>query len=58
MKAIEEELEKFKEEQLARNKNPWRTPSPEVEVFSRETVKRRLDDLVGQVVNGGKKTKV
>ena len=57
IKAIEEELERIKEEKAMKT-NPWRTPSPEEERFPRETVKRSLDDLIAQVVDGGKKRKV
>ena len=39
-------------------RNPWRTLSPEEERFPRETSKRSLDDMVAQVVDGGKKRKV
>ena len=50
-------MERIKEEKAMKMK-AWRTPSPEKEQFPRETVKRSLDDLVAQVVDGGKKRKV
>ena len=58
IKAMEEEMELLKKEKTAQNTNPWRTPSPEEERFPRGTVKRSLEDLVGQVVDGGKKRRV
>jgi len=49
---------KSDEEEVEGRRNPWRTPSPEEERFPRETSKRSLEDLVAQVVDGGKKRKV
>ena len=51
-------LWKSDEEEMEARRNPWRTPSPEEERFPRETSKRSLEDLVAQVVDGGKKRKV
>ena len=58
IKAIEEEMEELKKGKSAQNTNPWRTPSPEEVRFPWETVRRSLEDLVGQVVDGGRKRRV
>ena len=42
----------------AQNMNRWKTRTPEEERFSEEIVKRSLDDLVAQVGDCGKKSKV
>jgi len=49
---------KSDEEEMEARRNPWRTASPDEERFPRETSKRSLEDLVAQVVDGGKKRKV
>ena len=54
IKAMEEEMKSLKDEKMAQNANPWRTPSPEEERFPRETVKRSLDYLVAQVVTASR----
>jgi len=51
-------LWKGDEDEMEAQRNPWRMPSPEEERFPRETSKRSLEDLVAQVVDGGKKRKV
>ena len=56
IKWMEKEMESLRKKAL--NTSVWRTPSPEEERFPRETAKRGLDDLVAQVVDGGKKRKV
>jgi len=70
LREVEEELRKMKirmgenrlwrgeEEEEEARRNPWRTPSPEEGRFPRETSKRNLEEMVAQVVNGGKKRKV
>ena len=49
---------KSEEEEVEAGRNPWRTPSPEEGRFPRETSKRSLEDLVAQVVDGGRKRRV
>ena len=58
IKLGENRIWKSEEEEMEARRNPWRTPSPEEERFPRETSKRSLEDLVAQVVDGGKKRKV
>ena len=58
IKLGENRLWKSEGEEEEARRNPWRTPSPEEGRFPRETSKRSLDDLVTQVVDGGKKRKV
>jgi len=54
----ENRLWRGEEEEEEARRNRWRTPLPEEGRFPRETSKRSLDDLVAQVVDGGKKRKV
>ena len=58
IKLGENRIWKSEEEEMEARRNPWRTPSPEEERFPRVTSKRSLEDLVVQVVDGGKKRKV
>jgi len=44
IKLGENRLWKSEEEETEARRNPWRTPSPEEERFSRETSKRSLED--------------
>jgi len=49
---------KSEEEEVEARRNPWRTPSPEEGRFPREASKRSLNEMVAQVVEGGKRRRV
>ena len=58
IKLGENRIWKSEEKEVEARRNPWRMPSPEEGRFPREISKRSLEDLVAQVVDGGRKRRV